>query len=325
MKLKILISFVFTFQMPLAGEVLPIEIPLNGEAAERSLEMSGLAWYGDYLILMPQYVNKEAPGFYALHKSQINEWLDGDKANALTPEKINLIVPDYAASIGGYQGFEALCFSGKKAYLVMESKHDGVMDSYLVTGTMDFKNRKLTINGDKLETIPLPVNIKNMGFESILKYKYRLMILFEANGINVNPNANAEFYTTSLKYEASVKFPNIEYRLTDVTEVDGRGRFWALNYFWPGEKKRLKPGEDLILKDVEEGETHQQFDHVERLVEYKIRSNEISRTDTPPIQLVINEKSRNWEGLARLDKKGFLMIVDEHPRTILAFVPAPKN
>jgi hypothetical protein len=35
----------------------------------------------------------------------------------------------------------------------------------------------------------------------------------------------------------------------------------------------------------------------------------------------MEEKSRNWEGLARLDKKGFLMIVDEHPRTILAFVP----
>jgi hypothetical protein len=57
------------------------------------------------------------------------------------------------------------------------------------------------------------------------------------------------------------------------------------------------------------------------LVEFKINPKEIVRTSTAPIQLVMEEKSRNWEGLARLDKKGFLMIVDEHPRTILAFVP----
>ena len=64
---------------------------------------------------------------------------------------------------------------------------------------------------------------------------------------------------------------------------------------------------------------------MERLVEFKINSKEIVRTNTAPIQLVMEEKSRNWEGLVRLDKKGFLMITDEHPRTILSFIPFPKN
>ena len=203
----------------------------------------------------------------------------------------------------------------------MESKDDDIMHSFLVSGKMDFKQKRLTINSEKLETIKLPVNIKNMGYESILKYKYRLMILFEANGANVNADPNAELYTTSLKHKASVSFPNVEYRITDVTDVDSHGRFWALNYFWPGEKERLLPAEDGILNGFEEGTTHAQYDHVERLVEYKINSKEIVRTDTAPIQLVMEEKSRNWEGLARLGKKGVLMIVDEHPRTILAFVP----
>ena len=36
--------------------------------------------------------------------------------------------------------------------------------------------------------------------------------------------------------------------------------------------------------------------------------------------LSINKESRNWEGVARLDNKGFLMVVDEYPRTILAFI-----
>jgi hypothetical protein len=125
--------------------------------------------------------------------------------------------------------------------------------------------------------------------------------------------------------KASVSFPNVEYRITDVTDVDSHGRFWALNYFWPGEKKRLLPAEDGILNGFEEGTTHAQYDHVERLVEFKINSKEIVRTNTAPIQLVMEEKSRNWEGLVRLDKKGFLMITDEHPRTILSFIPFPKN
>ena len=56
-------------------------------------------------------------------------------------------------------------------------------------------------------------------------------------------------------------------------------------------------------------------------IEYKIDGDKLVRTSTPPIQLALDEKSRNWEGLARLEDKGFLMIVDEHPRTILAFIP----
>ena len=321
--MRLLLTIVLLIRLVSAGEVMPIEIPLQGEAADRSLEMSGLAWYGDYLILMPQYVNKKAPGFYFLSKKKINEWLDGDRSKALKPGKIDLIVPDYDNAIGGYQGFEGLCFSGNKVYLLMESKNDGVMSSYIVTGTMDFKKKRLEIEQGKIKQITPPMNIKNMGYESILKHKYRLLVLFEANGININPNANAEYYTTSLKHKESVSFPNVEYRITDVTDIDGKGRFWALNYFWPGEKERLNPGKDLIFKNYEAGKTHQQYAHVERLVEYKIRSNQISQTDTPPIQLVLDEASRNWEGLVRLDKKGFLMIVDEHPRTIFSFVPKP--
>tara|TARA_B100000508_G_scaffold79460_1_gene61855 strand:- start:396 stop:1361 length:966 start_codon:yes stop_codon:yes gene_type:complete len=321
--MRLLLTIVLLIRLVSAGEVMPIEIPLQGEAADRSLEMSGLAWYGDYLILMPQYVNKKAPGFYFLSKKKINEWLDGDRSKALKPGKIDLIIPNYDNVIGGYQGFEGLCFSGNKVYLLMESKNDGVMSSYIVAGAMDFKKKRLEIEQGKIEQITPPKNINNMGYESILKHKYRLLVLFEANGININPNANAEYYTTSLKHKESVSFPNVEYRITDVTDIDGKGRFWALNYFWPGEKEMLNPGKDLIIKNYEEGKTHQQYEHVERLVEYKIRSNQISRTDSPPIQLVLDETSRNWEGLVRLDKKGFLMIVDEHPRTILSFVAKP--
>ncbi len=316
MKLKILFLTILS-SLLFSQEVMPIEIPLNGEAAERSLEMSGLAWYGDYLILMPQYVNKDAPGFYALSKTKIQRWLNGNRSGGLTPEKIDLIQPQYDLMIPGYQGFEALTFSGKDAYLIMESKYDDEMNSFIVKGRMDFRRKKLTIDPDAMAEIPLPTQIKNMGIESILKFKYRLLTLYEANGANVNPKPAGYFFNSGLKAKGEVPFPNLEYRLTDVTEVDGQGRFWAINFFWPGERKRLKPAEDGTVL----GKTHGQFEHVERLVEYQVDADKIARTDSKPIQLVLDKNSRNWEGLVRLEDQGFLMIVDEHPRTILAFVP----
>ena len=310
-------------QIILAKEVLPIEILLTGEATERSLEMSGLAWYNDYLILMPQYVNESKPRFYYLKKSTINDWLNGNKEKPLNPSKIDIIMPDYFNSIKGYQGFEAICFIGNKAYLIIETKNNDSMQSFIVKGSMDIKSKTLIIDPEKKVEILLPVNIKNMGYESILKYKYRLMVLFEANGINVNSDPKASFYNSSLKQKGHISFPNIEYRITDATELDDQGRFWAINFFWPGEKKRLNPGKDLVLNNTVKGETHQEFEHVERLVEFKIDGKNIYKTNSLPIQLKLNQNSRNWEGVVRMENKGFLMIVDEHPRTILAFIKKP--
>lgn len=114
--MKLIITILFSIQFMLAGEVLPIEIPLKGEAAERNLEMSGLAWYGDNLILMPQYVDKEAPGFYYLSKESINDWLDGDRTSGLKPKPIRISMPSFENKIGGFEGFEAICFMGQKPF-----------------------------------------------------------------------------------------------------------------------------------------------------------------------------------------------------------------
>ena len=107
---------------------------------------------------------------------------------------------------------------------------------------------------------------------------------------------------------------------TAVIKFRKKSRFWALNFYWPGEKKRLKPAFDEVLTNTVEGRTHKMHDHVERLVEYKIYKNKIQRTPSEPIQFIINKESRNWEGVVRLDKKGFIVVGDEYPRTILAFV-----
>ena len=312
--------FLVLFSFIYAQESKVIEIPLEGSAGKKELEMSGLTWYKNELILMPQYVDYDDPAFYAISKSKLNQWLSKQSAEGIVPQKIKLILPDYRKTIKGFQGFEAVCFDGNSIYLAIESKHDGIMKSFIVKGKIERKKGIITIDKDVLHEIPIPINIKNMGYESIIKYKNQILAIFEANGKNINPNPKIISFDRSLEKSKSLKFDNLEYRLTDATQVDKKGKFWAINFYWPGEEKRLKPALDEVLMNTNEGPTHEMFDHVERLVEYKIYKNEIKRTSSDPVQLTINKESRNWEGVVRLDKKGFIMIVDEYPRTILAFV-----
>ena len=296
------------------------EIILEGSAKDKTLEMSGLTWYKDKLILLPQYIDYDDPAFYSISKSRINKWLNEESKKPIIPQKIKLKLPDYRKSIKGYQGFEAICFDGRNVYLVIESKDSDVMKSYIVMGVINRDNSLIEINNDSLTEIPVPVNIKNMGFESLIKHRNQILAIFEANGKNIYPDPKIVSFDRSLKNSKLLTFENLEYRLTDATRVDNKSRFWALNFYWPGEKKRLNPAFDEVLEKTDEGDTHKMYDHVERLVEYKIYKNKVERTQTDPIQFVINKESRNWEGVVRFDKKGFIVVVDEYPRTILAFV-----
>ena len=100
-----------------------------------------------------------------------------------------------------------------------------------------------------------------------------------------------------------------------------RDRFWAINYFWPGDKKLLNPGKDDILNKAKQVSSHFKSDQIERLVEFQISAGEISISDTKPIQLFLeSDASRNWEAVARLDDKGLLIATDKHPRMIFGYV-----
>jgi hypothetical protein len=67
---------------PTVLEQSVIPIPLTEPLADRNAEVSGLAWYGEYLILLPQYPNfssdyKGDGVLYALPKTDIVDILDG--------------------------------------------------------------------------------------------------------------------------------------------------------------------------------------------------------------------------------------------------------
>jgi hypothetical protein len=60
---------------------------------------------------------------------------------------------------------------------------------------------------------------------------------------------------------------------------------------------------------------------VERLVEFQYSESGITLAATPPLQLELGDDPRNWEGIVRLDDRGFLLTTDWCLETILAFGP----
>ncbi|OQY37114.1 MAG: hypothetical protein B6243_01430 [Anaerolineaceae bacterium 4572_5.2] len=221
-----------TAEVTAAAEVEVTDIVLTGLLEDRKAEISGMDWYGDNLIMLPQYptyfTDAEEGYAFALSKDDIMAFLDGAVAS-LAPTQISFIAPGVKDKAAGFQGYEAIAFVG-----------------------------------------------------------------------------------------------NIEYRLTDATKLDGDNRFWAINYFYPGDED-LTPASDPIVETYGEGETHSANDGVERLLQFQYADSGISLTDAAPIQLkLLEEDLRNWEGLVRLGDSGFLLMTDKYPGTILGFVPAAK-
>ena len=144
-------------------------------------------------------------------------------------------------------------------------------------------------------------------------------MIYEANGSNLRKNHTDVFSHKRKIYHKLIS--RTLNRITDATRMDNNGRFWAINYFWPGDKKLLMPGNDDVLNKVKQGSSHSKLDQIERLVEFQLNRDEISISDTKPIQLFLeSDASRNWEAVARLDDKGLLIATDKHPKMILGYV-----
>ncbi|MCP5049725.1 MAG: hypothetical protein GY940_21320 [bacterium] len=305
------------------------EIILTGAVtnAEKA-EISGLTWYKDYLILLPQYPHrfksKKNGRLFAIPKQTILSYLDSSPhPEPIKPKKINLVAPGLKWKFPGYQGFEAIAFHGDRVFLTIEA-HLGKknMMAYLVGGEISPDLSRITLDTDApLVKIRPQARISNFSNESLIVTKDHVISVYEGNGKNINPSPIAHVFDHQLKEIKTIPFPTIEYRITDASAIDGNGRFWCINYCWPGSWIKLKPAEDGIVKTYGQGPTHSGVRVVERLVEFQYTPSGIKPAHTAPIQLQLAPKARNWEGIVRLGNRGFIIVTDEHPRTILAFVP----
>lgn len=302
----------------------PIQIiPLDGPLAAAGAEISGLAWYGDTLILLPQFPNRFNDQLFALPKAAIIAFLAGTREGPLTPLPIPLDAPDLT-QLPGYEGLEAIAFQGDQVWVTIETSGGTPMLGYLANGRMSPDLSQIDLDMTNLAEIAPPVPLANYSDEAMLVVDDTVLTFYEANGRFVNPAPTAYQFSTNLELLGTLPFPAIEYRVTDATSVDENDRFWIINYLFSGDIDKLDIAPDLIGERYGRGPTHAASQTVEQLIELQIGLDGITLTDTPPIQLeLLPDDARNWEGIARLDNQGFLLATDKFPETILAFVARP--
>ncbi|MEO6060849.1 MAG: hypothetical protein ABIQ99_02800 [Thermoflexales bacterium] len=307
--------------------VIPLAAPLDTPLAE----ISGLAWHGDDLFLLPQYPDRFG-GLFAVGRQAILDYLDGRNSGPLSARLVPLDEDGVPYRVGGYEGYEAIAIVGDEMFLTIETHRElpglGAMLGYIIAGHIAADGSAASLSAMTRMEIPAQAGLENTADEAMTVVDGRLVTFYEANGANVNPRPIAHVFEpgpTRLAASPTMTMAALEYRLTDATPAGPDGRFWVINYFFPGDRDKLKPAPDPIVARFGAGATHAACPPVERLVELRAAGGQIARTDTPPVQLTLLNcaTARNWEGLAELPGRGFLLATDQHPGTILAFVASP--
>jgi hypothetical protein len=299
------------------------QIELAGPVASSQAEVSGMAWCGDRLILLPQYPDQfKEDGLgrvFSIPQSALTAYLADDSAAPIEPEKIVFDTAGLPQTLSGFEGFEAIAFDQDVVYVTVETRQAGGMMGYLLKGTVAEDCSAVTLDPESQQELPPQADLSNMTDETIILDGDRIYTVYEANGVNVNSEPTAYVFDLALNTQGTVSFPTIEYRVTDATTVDADGSFWAINYFYPGDTK-LKPGDDQLALDYGIGLSHQGAEQVERLVKMSVSDAGIDFLDEAPIYLTLDsEEAYNWEGLVRMGE-GFILVTDEYPTTVLGYV-----
>jgi len=327
---------------PEAIRIEPQLLPLTGPITSPEAEISALCWCGDNLVIVPQHPERfgTAPGelgLFLLPRQEILDVIERRRREPLVPRPLVLEAPLLIESLPGWDGLEAAAAVGDTIYLAVETQLEGRMGGVLLRGQIvpvasaagDGASgngaagdgsadpalcapERVRVDTKRLAPIPLPTALPNMSQEALVLAPGRIAVLFEANGMLVNPGAHVALFDTELEYRGNVALEHVEYRITDATAADAGGRFWVINYFFPEEAELLQP--PVIPAQP-----------VEQLIELQLSERRVVRTASPGIDLRRDPDlpARNWEALVRLDGHGFLLMTDRYPGTLLAFVPYP--
>jgi len=300
----------------------------------KQMEISGLSWFGpesQFLALLPQNEESKEPMHLRIadRADIVNALRDGAvvKTRAIPVDAGTLL----SAITEGYDGMEAIAFRGDTVFVTVERKTGKGMEGYVLQGKVvyDAGEPKELVFDQISPAIAAHTEIpEKFAFEAALVHGPDLLAFYEVNGKQPgNKQPRAERWTAAGLGQA-LDLASLEYRLTDVTEVEA-GRFWAINYQYPGDK-RLRTLTDPLAAKFGRGATHEASAKaggdkmvVERLVEFEIKDNRVVLTDSTPIQLELGEGSRNWEGIVRMhEPDGFLIVADEYTYqpSVLGFV-----
>lgn len=305
-------------------------LTLSGDVAKRSNEFSGLAWYKDNLIMLPQYAGRDSAnggGFlFSIKKKRILDFIRGINTSPITADKIKFIAKGLEKYNNIGSGYESIGFDGNRVYATIESNKGNETIGNIVSGKINEAQNEITLEASSLKEIKAQSGIFNLSEEALLITKSNVITFHEANGLNVNPNPVVHLFDKNLSFSGKISFPHIEYRITDATNIADDGTFWVMNYFWPGDEEALKPAADSLIIKFGISESNKNNPAIERIIELKFSPSGISVVNRPPVYLDISKspKGSNWEGIVKLDSLGFLITTDKFPTSLLGFVPLEK-
>ncbi len=314
-------------------EIAPVEIKLAHPYDSEIYEYSGLAVYNEKLIIMPQYIfglqkiskdesekiyAKDTVGYiYSIDFSVIRDYLASGSEGAIMPDSIKIIGSGLERFNHRGSGYEAIAFIGNDVYLSIEDIGNPTK-SYLVKGKIFPDENTIRLDAQTLAELPEVTHIRNIGYETVVKFGDKMIAVNELNGKNNWTSPKAFEHNANLQPVKSYKLPHIEYRITDATYCEGNF-FWAINYFWPGDFEEINPAADEIAKKYGIGEHQSTTKGIERILKFKVSSDSVTVASKPIYILPSAEGSTNWEGIAKFDE-GFILISDSYPRTRLVFV-----
>lgn len=304
-----------------------VEIPLPEELAAAQMEYSGLAWYRQELILLPQYPNgisgDREGQLFAVSADNLLEYLTEGNID-ITVRLIPFDDGGLSEKLDGFEGFESLVFIGDFIYLTIETHGGNPMKAFVVKGMLKTSAsliNAVVLDGASLTELPVQNSSRNASYEALTTDGQYIYALYEQNGVKQNPAPFAIRLDADLNNYQEIPMDALNYRLTDATVMDQEGIFWVMNYFFPGDS-HLAVKQDPLAARYGLGESHHLSEPVERLVKFRSTSERIELLDEAPLYLSLldNGDARNWEGLANLGDLGFLLITDSFPESIFGFL-----
>ncbi len=304
---------------------VPIQrLAISGGPELSEAELSGLAWFDDQLVLLPQYPSRfptaDGGGVFVVPERDVEKAID--EQAEVHARLIPFVAEGVEEAIDGFEGFEAIAFEGSEVFVTVERDLPGDTRGYILRGRVRPGLSGIDLDVEGRAVLEPQSDIGNLAYEALAIHHGRVYVFYEANGA-ANPHPEVLVFDTELNRLDSVPLGHVEYRITDATSVDRNGRFWAANYYYEGDCWKTESCPMRERYGV--GRTHQGRRGVERLVELQITSAGVQYTDAPPIELELARgPGRNWEGIVRLEGRGFLVVTDQHPESMLAFVPKPE-
>jgi hypothetical protein len=306
-------------------EVEVISIPLPAPLDKPNAEISGMAWYGDKLVLLPQYPDRfnvdDYDSLFFIEKEDLLNYIENPEENVISLSQIPFDDGSIQDQLPGFEGYEAIAFTGDRFYITIETKPDDHMMGYLAAGSIEGDLVFLSLNLEKINELPPQDDFTNASDEAIVIYQEKVYTIFEDNGQTQNPDAIVHVFDLDLNALGTIPMAPIAYRVTDATEADENGVFWVMNYFYPGDTHLVQDA-DPLTELYGEGETHALYEPVERIVKMALTDEGVTLVDEAPIliKLLPDDEARNWEGIVHLDGEGFLIATDKFPETILGFI-----